>query len=83
MTKILFRRHWIKSRSKIKHLHLHLVCRAIKRFVLDVDAVVEVDDVVAALRLDHHPALVLHQLNHVPIRDPNSDEKKLDPWLKW
>ena len=49
MTKILFRRHWIKSRSKIKHLHLHLVCRAIKRFVLDVDAVVVVGDAVVVV----------------------------------
>ena len=49
----------------------------------DPHEVVEVDDVVAALRLDHHPTLVLQQLNHVPIRDPNSYEQKLDCWLKY
>ena len=32
----------------------------------DPNKVIKVDDVVAALGLHHNPALVLHQLNHVP-----------------
>ncbi len=32
------------------------------------DEVVEVDDVVAALGLQHQPALILHQLDHVPVK---------------